>query len=338
VLQSASLALEQGGTLAGTLAYMAPEVLNGDEPTPAADIYSVGLLLFELLVGRRPAGVESPGQARPGLRQAATWNRLYTGACGPLSARFADAQAMLAELLREEARWSAPGQGEADALAAPDTPRASAAEIATTKRPPASSVAVRQQLRSAWRVALADGRISKVEGQELKQLAESLGATPAELTEVVAELEGEARLRERASISDEQIIEILNSFRPDEQIFVKPGIPWEIMQTVRNYCGILPSETVLGVVDCTVMRSAKDCVVFTDRGVYYHNTGWKSGCPGGVRGFVSFEDLRHNAPRPGGANENVLHIGVHHVFHVFGYSKAKLWALLSKFCECVRNP
>jgi serine/threonine protein kinase len=39
---------------AGTLAYMAPEVLRGNRPTAAADIYAFGILIYEVLAGRRP--------------------------------------------------------------------------------------------------------------------------------------------------------------------------------------------------------------------------------------------------------------------------------------------
>jgi serine/threonine protein kinase len=38
----------------GTPAYMAPEVLIGDESTAASDVYSLGVVVFECLAGRRP--------------------------------------------------------------------------------------------------------------------------------------------------------------------------------------------------------------------------------------------------------------------------------------------
>lgn len=38
----------------GTLEYQAPEVMRGAEPTPASDIYSLGMLIYELLVASRP--------------------------------------------------------------------------------------------------------------------------------------------------------------------------------------------------------------------------------------------------------------------------------------------
>ncbi|HXT91052.1 MAG TPA: serine/threonine-protein kinase [Trebonia sp.] len=42
------------GYFVGTLSYLAPEVIQGGEPTPACDIYAAGVTLYELLAGRPP--------------------------------------------------------------------------------------------------------------------------------------------------------------------------------------------------------------------------------------------------------------------------------------------
>ncbi len=42
------------GTVMGTAAYLAPELIDGAEPTPACDVYSAGITLYELIAGHAP--------------------------------------------------------------------------------------------------------------------------------------------------------------------------------------------------------------------------------------------------------------------------------------------
>ena len=58
--------LTQSGMIIGTPAYMSPEQFNGTAVTGAADQYSLGIVLFELLAGRAPFSGPSLGEIMRG--------------------------------------------------------------------------------------------------------------------------------------------------------------------------------------------------------------------------------------------------------------------------------
>jgi serine/threonine protein kinase len=52
--QTAHFSEELSTKAAGTLPYMAPEILRGENATPASDLYALGIVMFEMATGRRP--------------------------------------------------------------------------------------------------------------------------------------------------------------------------------------------------------------------------------------------------------------------------------------------
>lgn len=98
VQQSASIEREQqGDTISGTLAYMAPEVRDGRHPPgPRGDLYAIGVILFEILTGERPAGAELPSTLRPDT--PAVFDEVFRRLYARHEGRYESAQAVLDDL------------------------------------------------------------------------------------------------------------------------------------------------------------------------------------------------------------------------------------------------
>ena len=64
--------LTAAGDVPGTLAYIAPERLSGDPATPAADVWAVGVLLWEALAGRHPFWQSSLLETARAIERGAT--------------------------------------------------------------------------------------------------------------------------------------------------------------------------------------------------------------------------------------------------------------------------
>src|SRR3954471_2429768 len=64
-------AVTAAGQVLGTAAYLSPEQARGHLATPASDRYSLAVVAYELLCGRRPFGGDTPlAQARPRAKRA----------------------------------------------------------------------------------------------------------------------------------------------------------------------------------------------------------------------------------------------------------------------------
>ncbi len=97
IMQSGSMQASDGRSVAGTLAYMSPEQKEGREVDARSDLYSCGIVLFEMLTGERPVGGEKPSGLRPEVppHLDSVFDRCYTRR----DARFASATEMLAAIM-----------------------------------------------------------------------------------------------------------------------------------------------------------------------------------------------------------------------------------------------
>ena len=66
--QATATRLTLTGQLAGTPVYMAPEQIEGADPTPAIDLYALGTILFELMTGKLPFSGRDPLSTMTAIR------------------------------------------------------------------------------------------------------------------------------------------------------------------------------------------------------------------------------------------------------------------------------
>ncbi|MBN1347564.1 MAG: protein kinase [Phycisphaerae bacterium] len=98
IMASGSLLTDEGKSISGTIAYMAPEQRDGLDLDARADLYSCGVVLFELVTGKRPQGGDLPSHLRSELPK---WLDEFFARCYTRREhRFSSAREMLDELAR----------------------------------------------------------------------------------------------------------------------------------------------------------------------------------------------------------------------------------------------
>ncbi|MCR1785375.1 serine/threonine protein kinase [Nocardioides carbamazepini] len=116
-----SVALTRTGSVMGTPQYLSPEQARGNPSTPASDVYSLGVVAFECLAGRRPFEAETPiATALAHLQQPVP--QLPPSVPGPLAAVVRRA------LAKDPAERYADGAAFAEALRSPEVAAATAAD------------------------------------------------------------------------------------------------------------------------------------------------------------------------------------------------------------------
>ncbi len=105
------LSIDAADSIRGTLAYLAPEVKRGGRATPASDVYAIGLLLHEMLLGQLPRGAwRSP--SRQGIECPEDLDRLLRHLLDPEPRRRPSTEELVGELWSLHAAWSAEGWAE----------------------------------------------------------------------------------------------------------------------------------------------------------------------------------------------------------------------------------
>jgi len=92
----------QSPSLTGTLMYLAPEVLSGQRPTAAADVYALGVMLYQLATGdfRKPL---APGW-EAGIEDSVVRQDIADAACGDPALRISSATQLAERLLNLDQR------------------------------------------------------------------------------------------------------------------------------------------------------------------------------------------------------------------------------------------
>jgi eukaryotic-like serine/threonine-protein kinase len=173
-MDDATAALTAAGTVLGTPAYLAPELVDGGTASPASDLYAVGCMLYLQLTGEPPFSAETPlaiayahvNRAVPPVEEQRPdvpddlGRVLDTALAKDPAQRYADAAAMRAALLGEDLP-AAPRQATlplttAFTPAAATPAAASPAASPAAASPSANTDATGQGAQDAT-VALADG-------------------------------------------------------------------------------------------------------------------------------------------------------------------------------------
>ncbi len=143
-----SLATNEVGPAAGTLAYLAPERLEGRPNDPVADLYALGAVTFEVLTGRLPQGRDLPSEHVANLD--ARWDEVFARCYTARERRYRsadEAAAALADLAAHPLAFGDPaevpafeivggGAGPAGAVATPPKPRVPATPPPGARTPP----------------------------------------------------------------------------------------------------------------------------------------------------------------------------------------------------------
>jgi hypothetical protein len=98
----------------------------------------------------------------------------------------------------------------------------------------------------------------------------------------------------------DSLTKVLQSFAPQDGLYLLPDIPPKKLRNALSKCDPPTTEQILGLVDCTVFGSAKNCLLFGAEAVYFHND-WSGKTSG--RGMISYAEFARRIFASGGFQE-----------------------------------
>ena len=237
--------MTETGSIMGTAQYLSPEQAQGLAVTPRSDLYAIGVLLYELLVGRPPFEGDTavsialkqvseppvpPGRVAPGIPAELDGVVLHALAKDP-EQRFADADEFIAAL--EEVRALITGDGTGGFVSRNGTgSHAAPAPLAPPRRRrwPIMLLLLLALVGAGVAVAAATGVFSSA---EQRRVPDVVGKTRDEATQILQDAGFEVRAVRRRSVRPRDTV---TSQRPGAGATADEGSTVEM--TVSNGPGI----------------------------------------------------------------------------------------------------